>query len=264
MDCNKMELKGLYRTMKENHVPYFTDGTGRDRYIAYNNGGFFGNRGYSMDPKNTRKTGTTFFTSIGYKTGTKYYKAPNFHYHSDGNGRDRYIVINGGGLFTDSKPLGSYTLTDYLRSDESYATRNTKVNGKMCLSLGELKYLNYLRKMQKEVVNRLYTKEKKKFMKKKMNITDYGNDEKAEDYFKTLSTEPKPLTTQSSLKNILPAVKPKIVKGSKSKNNLTHDDIYGDLNKLNKYENFKYMKKTSRNFRQPYIHIINKSPEKLV
>lgn len=170
MDCNKLELKNLYRTLKTKHVPYFTDGTGRDRYIGYNNGGFFNPRSYnSVDPKVARTTGTTLYTSLNNITRNPSIKAPNFKYHSDGNGRDQYIVVNGGGLFYETKPLNLYKLTDFLRGGENYRMNNTTVvNGKTRVSLSEMKYLKYLRNKEKDIINRLYTKEKEKFLKKKI------------------------------------------------------------------------------------------------
>ena len=117
----KMNEHGLYRTMKLKYVPYFTDGNGRDRYIAFDNGGFFGNK--EVNKENSRRTGTSFDTKITYKYISPYMKTPNFHYHSDGNGRDSYIYTNGGGLYYDTKPLGSYKLTDFLREDSVGTTR---------------------------------------------------------------------------------------------------------------------------------------------
>ena len=156
---------GLYRTFKENYVPYFADGTGRDRYIAYNNAGFLHNFPKSVTPENSYRTGTFFGTKIVQHNRSPSIKSPNFHYHSDGNGRDTYILINGGGLFTDSKPLLSYRLTDFLRKHDYQYTRPIN-RTKVALSRAEIKYNKYLRDKEKEIVTRLYTNEKKKFMKK--------------------------------------------------------------------------------------------------
>jgi hypothetical protein len=157
-------MSGLYRTFKENYVPYFPDGRGRDRYIAYNNAGFFHDFPKSLSPSNTYKTGTFFGTKIFQHYKSPSVKAPNFHYHSDGNGRDKYILINGGGLFYDSKPLISYKLTDFLRkNDIQYHSPNQK---RVALSRDELKYNKLLRNKEKELIKRLYINEKQKFMRK--------------------------------------------------------------------------------------------------
>ena len=157
-------MSGLYRTFKTNYVPYFADGRGRDRYIAYNNAGFFHDFPKYLNPTNTYRTGTFFGTKIVKHIKSPSIKTPNFHYHSDGNGRDKYILVNGGGLFYDSKPLISYKLTDFLRkNDYKY---HSPSNRRIALSRDEKKYNKLLRSIEKEVIDRLYNKEKKKFMKK--------------------------------------------------------------------------------------------------
>ena len=159
-------MSGLYRTFKENYVPYFPDGRGRDRYIAYNNAGFLHDFPKSLSPSASYKTGTFFGTKIIRNYKSPSVKAPNFHYYSDGNGRDKYIIINGGGLFYDSKPLISFKLTDFLRRNENqyHSPSNRK---RIALSRDELKYLSLLRNKEKEIIKRLYINEKKKFMKNK-------------------------------------------------------------------------------------------------
>ena len=175
---------GLYRTMKLNYVPYFTDGNGRDRYIAFDNGGFFLNK--EINKENTRRTGTSFDTKVSYKYVSPYMKTPNFHYHSDGNGRDSYIFTNGGGLFYDSKPLNSYKLTDFLRANETGVYRN----GKVWVSKSQDKYNKLLRAKEKDIINRLYENEKRKFIKKK-NEENLENleDNKEEGGYRAVQTE---------------------------------------------------------------------------
>ena len=174
---------GLYRTFKSNYVPYFTDGNGRDRYIAFDNAGFFSNK--EMNKENTRRTGTSFDTKISYKYVSPYMKAPNFHYHSDGNGRDSYIFTNGGGLFYDSKPLNSYKLIDFLRADNVATSYNR--TGKVWVSKSQDKYNKMLRSKEKDIINRLYENEKKKFMKKKKNEDNFLEETKNE--YRTIQTE---------------------------------------------------------------------------
>ena len=173
-------MSGLYRTFKENYVPYFADGRGRDRYIAYNNAGFFHDFPKSLSPINTYKTGTFFGTKIIHHNKSPSVKAPNFHYHSDGNGRDKYILINGGGLFYDSKPLVSYKLTDFLRKNDYHSPRHRRV----ALSRDEIRYNQLLRSKEKELIKRLYINEKKKFMKKKKFDPNnwFSSDEIKNDY----------------------------------------------------------------------------------
>ena len=167
-------MSGLYRTFKENYVPYFADGRGRDRYIAYNNAGFLHDFPKNLSSSASYKTGTFFGTKIIQHYKSPSVKAPNFHYYSDGNGRDKYILVNGGGLFYDSKPLVSFKLTDFLRKNENqYQSHSPTKRKRVALSRDELKYLKLLRNKEKELIKRLYTNEKKKFMKKR--IYDHKN-----------------------------------------------------------------------------------------
>jgi hypothetical protein len=170
-------MSGLYRTFKSNYVPYFADGRGRDRYIVYNNAGFFKNYLGTSNNKDFSRTGCFFSTKIVKHIKSPSIKAPNFHYHADGNGRDKYILDNGGGLYTDSKPLVSYRLTDFLRKNE-YDYRTPKTRHRVALSRAELKYQKFLRNKEKEIINRLYNNEKKKFMKKlKKSTNEYFSEE---------------------------------------------------------------------------------------
>ena len=155
---------GLYRTFKSNYVPYFPDGMGRDRYIAYNNAGFF--KDFPSTPKNdfNNRTGCFFGTKIITHTKSPSIKAPNFHYYADGNGRDQYILVNGGGLFNQTKPLISYKLTDFLRKDNSIISPVKKV--KVFLSRDEIKYNKILKERERNIIKRLYSNERKKFIKR--------------------------------------------------------------------------------------------------
>ena len=105
-----------------------------------------------------------------------YMKTPNFHYHSDGNGRDSYIYTNGGGLYYDTKPLGSYKLTDFLRSSDIIPRKE-----KVWVSKAQDKYNRFLRSKERGIITRLYENEKRKFIKKKKEDEfednyDFNND----------------------------------------------------------------------------------------
>jgi hypothetical protein len=283
-------MSGLYRTFKENYVPYFADGRGRDRYIAYNNAGFFHNFPKSLSPTNVYKTGTFFGTKIIQHNKSPSVKAPNFHYHSDGNGRDKYILVNGGGLFYDSKPLVSFKLTDFLRKDD-YKYRPTGKK-RIALSRAEIRYNKLLRSKEKELIKRLYTNEKSKFNKKKKYDPSnwFSSDEIQNDYDDNINKNkthtyflPKVINNltennKNDNKNILCSNsklrnKPKIVIDSdnNNKNNLftksnkTSKDFYQDIERLNKYQTIQNHNKSLIKYRkQPYFHILNEhSAEKI-
>jgi hypothetical protein len=163
---------GLYRTFKSNYVPYFPDGNGRDRYIVYNNAGFFKNFPSSPSNKDLSRTGCFFSTKIINKLKSYSVKSPNFHYHADGNGRDKYIIVNGGGLFSETKPLISYKLTDFLRKNEQSASPVKKY--KIFMSKDEIRYNKLLKEKEKNLIKRLYTSYKKRFMNRpKINFKSF-------------------------------------------------------------------------------------------
>ena len=163
---------GLYRTFKSNYVPYHPDGLGRDGYIAYDNAGFFKNPPNTTKNNFNNRTGCFFGTRIITHTKSPSIKAPNFHYYADGNGRDQYILVNGGGLFTQSKPLICYKLTDFLRKDEESISPKKKIRA--YLSRDEIKYNKLLEENQRNVIKRLYMNERKKFMKRaKINFKSF-------------------------------------------------------------------------------------------
>ena len=160
---------GLYRTFKTNHVPYFPDGNGRDRYIAYNNAGFFKDFSTSPINKGGYRTGTFFSTKIITHTKSTSVKTPNFHYYACGNGRDKYILVDGGGLFTQTKPLISYKLTDFLRKNDESISPVKKM--RRYLSRDEKIYNKLLKEKEKDLIKRLYTNSRKKITQKsKLNL----------------------------------------------------------------------------------------------
>lgn len=270
---------GLYRTMKLNYVPYFTDGSGRDRYIAFDNAGFFSNK--ESKKENVRRTGTSLDTKISYKYVSPYMKAPNFHYHSDGNGRDSYIYSNGGGLFYDSKPLNSYKLTDFLRENENSTSYNRP--GKVWVSKSQDKYNKLLRAKEKDIINRLYENEKKKFVKKKDN--EENSEEKINEY-RTLQTEvettklpklrlnnSKNLGGLDTLNNVFEKEKnddekeiSKTIDNKKRRilfhknntnNEFNQELLLKSLSKINQFDVSKKLKRMNKSFNQAYFHIRN-------
>ena len=290
-------MSGLYRTFKENYVPYFADGRGRDRYIAYNNAGFFHDFPKSLSPTNTYKTGTFFGTKIIQHNKSPSVKAPNFHYHSDGNGRDKYILINGGGLFYDSKPLVSYKLTDFLRKNDYVSPCYRRV----ALSRDEIRYNQLLRSKEKELIKRLYINEKRKFMKPKKFVPNnwFSSDEIKNDYdninknkttnffLSNNKIKGKECTTprynyendknefnnnyfSGSIENKIKN-KPRLFIDSHNNNKIkiiskdkhdpfgeTNNEFYNDIEKIKNYQNVQKKNKNLFKFRKPpYFHILN-------
>lgn len=251
-------LSTLYRTTRANYSRYAEDGYGRDRYIAYNNGGFL--KGKTCSPDDGKTTGTNFQTKIEYRYKSPSIKCPNFKYHSDGNGRDSYIMVNGGGLFYDSKPLCSYRLTDFLRAPQARIFA-----GKAYLSKSEAKYNQLLRNNERDIVRRLYEKEKNKFIKKspfnslrlsESNSIEQVNEDEKMQALNTMPSifpkiEEKHLLTDSKNKT-----KKLLFSQMFDKNLLKNNRIYEDMQKINKYD-AKKMRKDNKTFVQPYFHLRN-------
>ena len=147
--------RSIGRTIKTGFVFYLTDGFGRDGYISYNNGGFWkdGLKMPSLTPKFGRPINKRFF-SLNRQP------AP-FKYHSDGSGRDSYVVHDSGGLIRSFSPANRIGLGSYLRESRPH-------NGikKIFLSKDEEKNEKLLYKIQKNVVGRLYDNYRKGTIKK--------------------------------------------------------------------------------------------------
>ena len=270
--------QALYRTFKSNYVPYFPDGNGRDRYIAYDNAGFYKN--VIGTPKSLigYKTNTFLSTKIPFHMKTKSIKTPNFHYHADGTGRDKYIIVNGGGLFTDMKPLISYKLTDFLRNNEDNISPTKKT--RTYLSRDELKYNKLLKNIEKNLIKRLYTNDKKKFIRRPMmnmkTVSSFDEANKGNTNFSKNITKYKIIDRYNTEKNSLQdldmtnketfprlnkikKIRPKIIIDSISNNNRTEINPY-DNKVITDYENlrkYQFKSKSIQNKRKPYYYISN-------
>jgi hypothetical protein len=94
--CKPVKHIQELRTFDPKYQHYFSDGTGRDQFIIYNNGGF-------SIPKISNPMRGTAYMRMGNATPYKGSPSPRkeampVEYRSDGTGRDSYIVCNSGGL----------------------------------------------------------------------------------------------------------------------------------------------------------------------
>lgn len=159
-------MANLWRTQRPRFPLYTSDGNGRDYYIKYNNAGYWENQ-----------------FKIIKKPDYEYPKYNNFHslihqaapvkYNPTGNGRETYI-INDGGLYHDERSLASYKLDEFLRDSKTLEFQN-KFKKRKHLSLGEKNYNNRLKLLEKQLINRLYNislreKRKKKNEQENENI----------------------------------------------------------------------------------------------
>jgi hypothetical protein len=95
----------LERTFDPKVSHYHADGSGRDAYILYNNGGFLSYKAHSKTPK----AGLTF--NIATNSALSPRKSPQIkRYYGNGSGRDNYIIDDSGGF------LKTYKNEGYLRN----------------------------------------------------------------------------------------------------------------------------------------------------
>lgn len=156
------------RTTKTNIVLYKSSGQGRDTYIIQNNGGFY--KEY-LHPINTKEKYSHSPLSV-FRSWSKI--PPIWSYHSDGSGRDSYVLINNGGLTKKFKSMAE-NLENFLR-DKNIYRRNENKNMKINLSKNEKLYLNKIKNIRKNVVDRLYNNHFKKNLRYK-----FINDNKDKD-----------------------------------------------------------------------------------
>jgi hypothetical protein len=274
-----MEKVPLWRTARLGMVTYQPDGLGRDKYIKYNNGGFWDTGEKFEVKKEYERPKYSNFHSL-------YHQAAPFKYYSNGKTRDSYILFNTG-LSKDIKPLGSYKLTDFLRANETGAYRS----GKVWVSKSQDKYNKLLRAKEKDIIFRLYENEKKKFMKKKKGeeeLNDNMEDNK-EEVLKPIQTEvevtklPKLIdkkknysciNTLNGLNNDLDKdymedneKEVNKISDANKKKNLLHifpknksnneEILIKSLSKINDFDVSKKLKRTNKSFNQAYFHLRN-------
>ncbi len=146
------------------YTTYFSDGFGRDTYITSNNGGF-------LDKLSKRNSKEKFEVNSQVRYyNTKRNVAP-VKYHSDGTGRDNYVLHESGGLEKEHKSLRSYHLKDFLRNTHSGRfnfscdpVREGIHSKTLYLSRGQLMQENQMKSLEKSLADRLYYNEQYKFM----------------------------------------------------------------------------------------------------
>lgn len=194
----------LYRTQRESFVMYPSDGLGRDRYIKYNNGGFWKGREDEIALKPTYPNGTSAaYYSLNHE-------AASLHYRSDGSGRDSYIIENDGGLVRSFCPMSRFQLKDILRTpDKGVFNYSSNANCQglrkkiLYVSRGQIRRNDHLRNVEKGLINRLYTKEKEKISERQSPTkTEYW---KAKTVFPKYETERvfiEPLKTETDFEKV--------------------------------------------------------------
>ena len=98
-------------------------------------------------------------------------------YHSDGSGRDSYVIYNSGGLEKDYTPLKHLNLKKFLRTPESgnfnfraSPMREGVSTKTLYVSKQELRINQNIKKLEKGLLNRLYYSEQHKFSPKNSKV----------------------------------------------------------------------------------------------
>ncbi|CAG9322606.1 unnamed protein product [Blepharisma stoltei] len=111
----------MHRTAYHDVMPktlyYRTDGSGRDTYIAYDNGGVF---------QSTAKFPSSQTAKSVIRPRSSYSRpsAKSLRYAPDGSGRDSYIKCGDGGLHASSTPKDFLsTFRESLRTNDCFLTR---------------------------------------------------------------------------------------------------------------------------------------------
>jgi hypothetical protein len=146
---------------------YNADGQGRDMYINYNNGGFW-NKGSKFN-RSSNDFNNVHVGPYHYKFTSK--NVAPFKYISDGSGRDGYVIHESGGLKRDNKSLSQFHLKDFLRTPEScifqfHSNRTSTGKSANTIYISKQEHLlNQSKKsLERDLINRLYSKEKHKFL----------------------------------------------------------------------------------------------------
>ena len=137
------------RTVKTNIILYPTDGTGRDGYITFNDGGFWKDniKRYSLQEKYKRSSFARFRSLKKIP--------PIWNYHADGTGRDTYILHDYGGLINNYRTPNFNIFRSYdEKANEN--SRNKRLYNNLFMTLGEKRYQSKIARIQKDVINRLY------------------------------------------------------------------------------------------------------------
>ena len=154
-----------YASLHPQFVQYSTDGLGRDTYIGYNNGGFWKKNIYNIQYK------PNYPIYHPKRTISFHHEPAPFTYYSDGSGRDTYVLRNNAGLTKPYKSISQYHLKDFLRTPDS-CIFNFKSNPlkegirakTIYVSQKEMNNTKHIKTIENGLVDRLYKKEKYKFI----------------------------------------------------------------------------------------------------
>ena len=137
-------MAAIWRTERIRFPRYASDGRGRDYYILFNNAGYWKDQFRLLKKKDYEYPKYNNHYSL-------FHQAAPVKFIPSGKGREDYI-IRSMGLCHDQRPLASYNLNEFLRSntENKYQSRNNY------MSRDQKKYNDRLYSLEKKLVNRLY------------------------------------------------------------------------------------------------------------
>ena len=137
-------MAAIWRTERPRFPRYISDGRGRDYYIMYDNGGYWEDQFKLLKKPDYEYSKYNNHYSL-------FHQAAPVKFIPSGNGRENYI-INSMGLCHDQRPLASYSLNEFLRSN----TENKFKSRNNFMSRDQKKYNDRLVSLEKQLIHRLY------------------------------------------------------------------------------------------------------------
>ena len=142
-------MANLWRTQRPRIPQYASDGSGRDYYIKYNNGGLWEEDHFKI----IKKPEYEYPRYNNYHT--LFHLAAPVKFIPTGAGRETYI-INSMGFCHDQRPLASYQLGEFLRNSKSIEAKSNILNKRPYKSKAEKRYNIKLQTLEKQLIHRLY------------------------------------------------------------------------------------------------------------
>lgn len=156
-------MANLWRTQRPRIPQYASDGSGRDYYIKYNNGGLWEEDHFKI----IKKPEYEYPRYNNYHT--LFHLAAPVKFIPTGAGRETYI-INSMGFCHDQRPLASYQLGEFLRNSKSIEAKSNILNKRPYKSKAEKRYNIKLQTLEKQLIHRLYNLPMN--MRKKMKLAE--------------------------------------------------------------------------------------------
>ncbi|CDW73265.1 UNKNOWN [Stylonychia lemnae] len=165
MNINSLYTAGINRTSNLTYANYFGDGSGRDKYVIFENGGLchqksrMHEQSSHMLPNNQAPLASA--STLRMSQSNKH--IPTHKYHPDGTGRDMFVVTNNGGQFRgfkeqdyhffDKQLRGYQKSKKWLCSSQINSMTHSPSDGSPQLAMMSEKYKNFLKQEKQKQLN---------------------------------------------------------------------------------------------------------------